>query len=152
MGRPLEEEMLVKYLAKRFTGTEVWTHVRLGALPDLKIPGLDPEAARRLAMPGLPEIDAIVVEGEDVYLIEAKVVKEWENLGKMIIYRELLPVTPGWEGVDVRRIKPILVMAKASPLLRQVAQKFGVQVETYMTERAYEILTKGYPSQQRGSS
>jgi len=149
MGDPLEEEMLVKYLAKRFTHTEVHTHVRLGSPPQISIPGLDPEKARRMMMPGLPEVDAIVVDGADIYMIEAKVAKEWENLGKMIIYRELLPQTPGWEGVDVSRIKPLLVMAKASPLLASVAAKFGVQVDTYMTERAYEILTKGYPSQRR---
>jgi len=34
MGKPLEEEMLQKYLAKRFTGTRIYTHVRLGKLPD----------------------------------------------------------------------------------------------------------------------
>jgi len=149
MGDPLEEEMLVKYLAKRFTHTEVHTHVRLGSPPQISIPGLDPEKARRMAMPGLPEVDAVVVENGAVYLIEAKVAKEWENLGKMLIYRALLPETPGWEGVDVDKIRPLLVMAKASPLLQQVAKKFGVEVDTYMTERAYEILTKGYPSQRR---
>jgi len=100
-------------------------------------------------MPGLPEIDAIVVDGEAIYMIEAKVAKEWENLGKMIIYRELLPQTPGWENVDVSKIRPLLVMAKASPLLKQVAERFGVEVDTYMTERAYEVLTKGWPSQQK---
>jgi len=149
MGRPLEEEMLVKYLAKRFTGTSIYTHVRLGSPPPIEIPGLDPEKARRMMMPGLPEVDAIVVENGAIWLIEAKVAKEWENLGKMLIYRALLPETPGWEGVDVTKIRPLLVMAKASPLLKQVAERFGVEVDTYMTERAYEILTKGYPSQRR---
>jgi len=149
MGNPLEEEMLVKYLAKRFKGTEIHTHVRLGSPPQISIPGLDPEKARRMAMPGLPEIDAIVIENGSVYMIEAKVAKEWENLGKMLIYRALLPETPGWEDVDVSKIKPLLVMAKASPLLLEVAKRFGVDVDTYMTERAYEILTKGYPSQRR---
>jgi len=149
MGHPLEEEMLVKYLAKRFTGTSIYTHVRLGSPPAIEIPGLDPEKARRMLMPGLPEIDAIVVDQGQIYMIEAKVAKEWENLGKMLIYRELLPVTPGWEGVDPTKIRPLLVMARASPLLQQVAKRFGVEVDTYMTERAYEILTKGWPSQRR---
>jgi len=149
MGKPLEEEMLVKYLAKKFKGTSIYTHVRLGSPPAIEIPGLDPEKAKRMMMPGLPEVDAIVVEDDKIYMIEAKVAKEWENLGKMIIYRELLPQTPGWEGVDVTKIRPLLVMAKASPLLVEVAKRFGVEVDTYMTERAYEILTKGWPSQRR---
>jgi hypothetical protein len=34
MGRPLEEEMLYKYVARRWPEARVWFHVRLGKLPD----------------------------------------------------------------------------------------------------------------------
>jgi len=140
MGNPLEEEMLVKYVNQRWPGGRTWFHVRLGKLPDLEIPGLDPEKARRLAMPAMPEIDAVVVDGADVWLIEAKVVRVWENLGKMLLYKALLPQTPGWENVDVSKIKLLMVVARAPPELIAAAAAQAVQVEKYTTARIEEFL------------
>jgi hypothetical protein len=144
---PLEEELLVTYINRFFPNAHVFYHVRLGHTPDVPIAGLDAAKSRRLMMPGLPELDAIVIDGTTVYLVEAKVKKEWENLGKMLIYKYLLPKTPGWELVDVSKLKLLLVMGQATDLLKSVAASMGVSVAEYMTPRVREILTLGWPSQ-----
>jgi len=137
-GEPLEEEMLVKYVMGRWPAAKVWFHVRLGKLPNLEIPGLDPERARRLAMPAMPEIDCIVVDDADIYMIEAKVVRVWENLGKMMLYRNLLPNTPGWENVDLTKVKMLMVVARAPPELIAAATAQGIDVAQYTTPRIEE--------------
>jgi hypothetical protein len=145
MGRPLEEEMLTSYLMDRFQGGKWWVHVRLGALPDIQIPGLDVAKARLLAMPGLPELDAIAVLGADVYLIEAKVLKEWDNLGKMLVYKWLLPQTAGWEAVNMATVKMLLVLCRASQALKNCAVAMGVLVDVYNTPATAAFLQTGYP-------
>lgn len=144
---PLEEEMLVGYITQRFPNAQVWFHVRLGALPNISIPGLDPERARRLGMPTLPEVDAIVRQGSDVWLAEAKLFKEWDNLGKITIYRTLLPKTPGWEQVDMAKVHMLMILGRVSAPLLELAQNLGVEVAVYLTDRAREILVYGFPSQ-----
>jgi len=141
VGKALEEELLIKYVMQRWPTAKVWFHVRLGRLPNIEIPGLDPEKARRLAMPGLPEVDAIVVDGPNIYLIEAKVVRVWENLGKMMLYRTLLPQTAGWEGVDVARLKMLMVVARAPPELRAAADAQGILVDQFTTPRIEEFFS-----------
>jgi len=140
MGNPLEEEQLVKYVSQRWPAARTWIHVRLGKLPDLEIPGLDPEKARRMALPAMPEIDAIVVDGDLTWLVEAKVVRVWENLGKMILYKTLLPQTPGWEGVDMSKVRLLMVVARAPAELIAAAQAQGVDVEKFTTPRIEEFL------------
>lgn len=137
--------MLTSYLMDRFAGGKWWTHVRLGALPDIVIPGLDVVKARRLAMPGLPEIDAVAVLGTDVFLIEAKIWKEWDNLGKMLCYRWLLPQTAGWEAVDMTKVKMLLVMCRATTALKNCAAAMGVLVDVYNTQTTALLLQNGYP-------
>lgn len=149
MTNQVEEALLSAYLITRFPNAERHVHVRLGALPDISIPGLDPIKARRLAMPGLPEIDAVVVQGGLTYLIEAKVAKEWDCLGKMLIYRYLLPQTAGWENVDMTKVIPLLVLGRATAALKNCASVMGVSVDVFSIPAVEQILTYGYPSQQK---
>jgi hypothetical protein len=147
MNQALEEEMLSAYIAATYPQSTVYFHVRIGSIPDIAIPGLDAAATRRLMLPGLPELDAIVLHQGETILIEAKVAKEWDNLGKMLIYRYLLPLTPGWEHVDVSKLKLLMVLGRASPLLKQTAAAMGVSIAVAPTARVTEILTLGFPSQ-----
>jgi hypothetical protein len=100
-------------------------------------------------MPSLPEVDAVVADGEDVYLVEAKLFKIWENIGKMLIYKTLLPQTPGWENVDVQKLKLVMVVGQVTPDQLQLAQAHNIQVDVFLTDRAREILLYGFPSQRK---
>jgi hypothetical protein len=139
--------MLVAYITAHFPSAHIFYHVRLGSIPNIPIAGLDFAAARRVLSLSLPEVDAIVLNGSDVYLIEAKIAKEWDNLGKMLIYRYLLPITAGWEKVNVAAIKLLMILGRATPLLVSTASAMGVSLVVAPTPRVTEILTLGYPSQ-----
>jgi hypothetical protein len=143
MGFPAEKELLYFYIRDKFPAATVHYSVRLGSIPEINIPGLDVARARALAMVSMPELDAIVISQGVVYLVEAKIWKVWDNLGKMLIYKHLLPQTAGWENVDMSKVIPLMVVARAPEAWAKCAASMGVSFQVYSTPRVQTLIEEG---------
>jgi len=124
-----ERRYVAEYVAMRFPGDVVSFNVRLFTDPDVSIPGLSAESTLRLISRSGLFVDAIIHRGSDVILIEAKVEMESQALGQLLIYKELIQKTPGFDHLLPEDISLLMVSPITKPWIDPVLRKYGVMVD-----------------------
>lgn len=126
MGEPLEERMMSEFVAERFPGIPTSVHLRVGwpNSVDPKQPGALEE--RQLKLSTLPEADLVVRTEELATIYEFKIRREQEALGKLLLYRELLLSTPGYEDLKEENVALVIVTGREDPRVTAMAAKLGI--------------------------
>ncbi len=127
----IEERMLGEYVAEELPGIPTDVHLRLGMPTQLK--GRPPgwELERPYYLMTLQEADLVYREGELAHLVEFGVSRPQTNLGQLLVYRTLLPDTPGYLDTPLEQIRPRIVVGRDEPTVKAVADAVDVDVEVW---------------------
>lgn len=122
MGEPRETAYLSRWAAGLPKGAQVFYNVRIGRTPG------DP-ALRQVMKSLLKEIDALVLTDGELWLVEAKIVRQDDALGKLKIYRDRLYQDPDWGPVAKgKTLKLVLLTPVAFETFREDAARAGVEL------------------------
>ena len=132
MGDQIEEEMLATYVMERFKGRIVSPHLRLGQPRGFTRERPAPEELRRLHMSELPEADLVYRDGDKAAIYEFAIWKPSMKLGQLLIYKTLLPSTPGFYDVDPTNVSLVLVNGQRDDQVANAAISYGVGYEIFL--------------------
>ena len=125
--------MLGEYLAKFHAGCRVITRVRLGPhLSPESDPTLTPEEQSLLGAAFRRWADAVCIDAGVLYVIETALMPDPRDVSLLLLYMDLIDVTP--ELAEVARLprKAILVFAHgADPYTTALAVRHGIEVRIY---------------------
>ena len=130
----IEERMMSEYVSEKLRGRKNWTHLRVGMPPGVKRGAPNWEYERQIKLPRLMEADVVYWEGLDVMLVEFKVRRFQEAIGKLQQYKILLPDTPDFFDVDPDRIRLKIVFGRPDIMAENLARSLGIEVEHYEPE------------------
>jgi hypothetical protein len=122
-----ETRMLTEYLAWSYPGAIVWERLRLGPLqPTSSAEGLSPE---ELSMMGVFRrwADAVAVTRDELVLIEGKMRSEPGAVAQLLLYRDLVSLTPELNDYRDRRLVLELVVAVEDPAVRRLCDQQGIR-------------------------
>ncbi len=126
----------------QFPDSPVTFNVRLFTPNTVVIPGLSEKAGNRLLSSGGLYVDAIVKRSGELLLIEAKVEMESQALGQLLIYRELIKKTPGFDALTDGDIVLRMVSPIAKPWIDSVLAKYGIEVDHWAPKWIIDYLAE----------
>ncbi len=88
--------------------------------------------------------DLVGILGEEILVVEAKMVPEPGAISQLQHYIDLMPLTPLMQTHAGKRVQGILLFAVDDPLIRQRAEQAGFRVEIYTPAWANEYLELKY--------
>ncbi len=139
--RAIERRYIIEYVYTKWPNpTAVFFNIRLG-----KPPGEAKKAAPHLEEKWFkvwtPYADAIVVDKEHVWVIEAKIRNPRQALGQLIDYVRRVPDTKKlWRYLPNRSIVPLLVMPLEDPEIVRTAELYGIVVDFFRPKWVEEYL------------
>jgi hypothetical protein len=130
-ARNPESRLIAEYVAEKFSAYRVTLRQPLGEPVVPAESGLSMTARLRASRPWRPEVDAVVVFGEALLLIEAKVDQYLFGISKLPFYASLVKRTPElapWAALEIRMR---LVCPVDPTWLLQVAEEHNVEIDVY---------------------
>jgi hypothetical protein len=136
----IEERMMSEYIAKYLRSRRTYTHVRLGMPKGLKIGDPNWEYERRIKMPTLLEADLIVRMDDLLVVIEFKVRRFQEAIGKLLQYAILVPETPEFQDWPASKISLRIVFGRPESRAEDLARRLGIEVEQFEPPWLQEMI------------
>jgi hypothetical protein len=127
----IEERMMSEYIAQKLPAIHTWTHLRLGMPPGVQIGAPNWQYERQIKMPALLEADLVYMDGRAWWIVEFKVRRFQEAIGKLQQYKLLLPETPGFELTRPEYIKLKIVFGRPDPNAERLAGALDIAVEQF---------------------
>ncbi|MEM3979987.1 MAG: hypothetical protein QXF79_01860, partial [Ignisphaera sp.] len=112
----------------------------LGPIPEKLVQEVGFSKAIGYARPYRPEVDALIIYGQEIILAEAKIFKVMDGLSKLPIYGALVPQTPELKQYLPRKIVLKLITPKKIPWLENICNELGVEVIVYQPDWVKEYL------------
>jgi len=85
-------------------------------------------------MATLPEADLVYRDNGLVWILEFAVWRPQVKMGQLLVYKQLLPKTPGYWNTPEDRIRLKLVLGRREPVVENVAKAAGIEIEIYQPE------------------
>jgi len=126
--------MMSEYIAEHLADKEVAVHLRLGMPVGVSVMQPNWEWRRRLFMATLPEADLVYRDNGLVWILEFAVWRPQVKMGQLLVYKQLLPKTPGYWNTPEDRIRLKLVLGRREPVVENVAKAAGIEIEIYQPE------------------
>lgn len=130
-NRQVETRMIAEYLVAQYSKFPYMTNVPLGTSSVSLQQQFGTDKALGLSYPNRWKADAIVILPKYLIVIEAKVWQVLMGLGKLPIYKDLIPITPELQQYQPRDILMELVVAQSNPNLEVAARGRGVTIKEY---------------------
>lgn len=139
-SRQVETRMVSEYMLQEYGKYTHMTKVPLGKVPDELMSEMGYKRAVGVTRPFRPEVDAVAILPGALILIEAKVWNVLNGLGKLPMYKSLVPFTP--ELVQWHHLPVImeLVVGWSNDNLELMARDAGVRVRVYCPEWLSEVV------------
>jgi hypothetical protein len=123
--------MLGEYLAFQYPNDNVWERLRLGPLKAVGSP--EGWTEQEMAMSGVFRrwADAVVQTPSELIIVEAKMRSAPGAVAQLLLYQELVDLTP---ELDAYRSLPQvleLVVAIDDPAVRRMAERQGIRVRVF---------------------
>jgi hypothetical protein len=131
MGQMRERRLISEYVAERFSKDRVILGCPLGSAPEKLIATLGPRRALRVARGLRPEVDALVVRGQQLIMVEAKIRAWVDGIAKLPLYKSLVPTTPELEQYKDYPVEMRLCFPWYSETIDQAAKNLGVVLDVY---------------------
>ncbi len=133
MARRVEREMrlLKEWVAQTYPTSLAWFRVRLGPYPESISLGEGITVSGKVRQVYNRWADAVVLDGNTVLLIEAKIRSEPGALAQLELYEKLLLKTPEFTGFWRKIIQPVLLTAFPDPEVDAMAAEKGFWTRTY---------------------
>jgi len=147
--RHVHEPYLNEFLRLHYPPFTWRTNVRLG-LPheELRVEGLT-AAERRMLTRWRLEVDAVVLQPEQVTILEALIRPEWWKIPMLLLYERLFLVTEefrDWWEVPIRKL---IVTPLDAPFFRAFAKDIDVDWAVYAPDWVLRYLETLWPRRRR---
>jgi len=137
-----ETRLLAQYLAERWPAARTVQNIPLGIIPAaVDTSALAPEELRALSRTRR-WVDAVIFLPAECILIEAGIVPDPGDLGKLAYYCRLWPTTPEYPEARDRRYRGLLVYALPDPVLTVLARDWGYNIELFRPPWVDEYLAR----------
>jgi len=114
-----EAKYVNDFLATKFPTALQWKRVRLGPLPNVE--------QARLYQITLRWADAVIYDGKDVSIVEAKIANQVGGLAQLELYAKLFRETPEFSAYKGADVKLILVAPKFERDVDNLARSKNIQ-------------------------
>jgi len=115
LRREIEPRWVSEYVLTHYAGFPASFRTPLGPVPQDWITEHGQAMATRMYRPWRPEVDAIVYLPKVLILIEAKIMKYMDGLGKILLYKEQVPISPDLkEHADKEILMELLLPVEVS--------------------------------------
>lgn len=132
MGQQRETRLLNEWLWLYHRNTPTWKNVPLGSF--------HVEKGMREFMSKSPRADAIYVEEDTVFIVEAKIVDELKGIAELEMYKALFPGTPAFSQYHDLPIELVLLRARERPEVSQMAIDKNITPVTFTPSWVQEYL------------
>jgi len=130
LRREIEPRWVSWYIKEYYPDAEVRLRCPLGSIPAELVEFYGPAKAAKVYRPSRLEVDALVIEPDELILIEAKIFKYMDGLSKLPIYKAAARKAPELQVFKDRPIRMHLLLPVAIPSIVEVAPDVGVEVKT----------------------
>ncbi len=127
----VEVRMVAEYLKDQYSKFPHITNQPLGLVDESLLKQYGYTKGLGIQRPRRPIVDAIVILPNYLVLIEAKVWQVVNGLGKLPLYKSLVPLTPELKEYNPRQVLMELVVGWTNPNLEVMAREVGVTVRVY---------------------
>ncbi len=135
MNQQREQRLLNQYLQENFRDKPQWTRVRLGPAAT--------KGEARLFKVGMRWADAIVKNGDEILIFEAKLRPDAGAIGQLQVYSDLFRKTPEFSDFATLPIRMIFLTTKLDMGLKSQTDRLGIEyvvfnppwVATFLQER-----------------
>jgi hypothetical protein len=139
-SRQVETRLVAEYLKENFSKFTFITKQPLGKVSETLMAEEGYKRAINLSRPFRPEVDAAVILPRHILIVEAKVWNIISGLGKLPLYKSLVPFTPELQQYMPREVLMELVVGWTNPNLELMARDAGVRVRLYCPEWLQEVV------------
>jgi len=131
-----------EYALFRFPDRPTRPACPLGPIPEALVKEYGLSKAIRAYRPYRPEVDLLVVGDKEIIIIEADIRNLYGAVGKLVLYRSLVPLTPELRHYKDWPVRAVFLTPKAHLPLREVAKIHDVEIDewapTWVLERWQE--------------
>lgn len=138
--RQVETRLVSEYILSRYANFPILYDQGLGPVPDEYLREYGYQKGIGFYDPQRPHVDAIVLLPRHFLLIEAKVWEITPGLGKLPLYKALIPTTPELKQYQPRDVLMELVVGWTKPSLEIMAGSIGVKVVVFCPEWVATIV------------
>jgi len=131
-----ENRLIHEYVDAFYTNQPKWYRQRLG-------PAMNPENARMMSVINR-WADAVVFDGQNMVIIEAKMRPDPGAVGQLQLYAELLPQTPDFTMYANKPVRLVLVTTKEDLSTRTFCEGKGVEYAIYNPPWVIDYLNAFY--------
>lgn len=137
-----EARYVSEFVLEKYPNATKKLRCPLGTAPESFIKEFGLRKALNVYRPSRPEVDACVIEGDHIVLIEGKIMKVLDGISKLIVYRDLVQETPELVAYKTLRVDAVLVTPKPPGWTRTVAEKNNISIEIFLPEWLDEYYKK----------
>jgi len=127
----VEELLLSKYVMANLQNRESYAHLRVGQPKGFTYEQPAPQNVRQLYLSTLPEADLVVRDPSSATIYEFGIWRPQTKLGQLLVYKELLRLTPGFRDLKEESIRMVLVQPQEDPVIEAIAKKYQVGYEVF---------------------
>lgn len=138
--RQVEVRLVAEYLKATYSKFPCIQSQPLGIVNEKILAELGYAKGMAIQRPRRPCVDAVVILPRYIVLIEAKVWNIVSGLGKLPLYKSLVPLTPELKEYQPRETIMELVVGWTNPNLEVMARDAGVQIRTYTPDWLKEVV------------
>lgn len=139
-SRQVETRLVSEYLKENYSEFLFIMKQPLGVVSEDLMRREGYKKALGITRPFRPEVDAVVVLPHYLLIIEAKVWNIVNGLGKLPLYKSLVPITPELKEYMPREVLMQLVVGWSSANLEIMARDQGVEVRVYRPPWLEEVV------------
>jgi len=126
-----EQRLLAEWLAEEVYPTRHRQKVPLGAPPADLVAQIGLQQAIATVRPWRFEVDAIVWDDSELWVVEAKIMKLVDGVAKLPLYAGLVDRTPELAALVGLKRRMILLAPFNPPQLQEIAAIYGVEVVVF---------------------
>lgn len=139
-NRQVETRLVAEYLKAQYSQFTCITKVPLGLISESLQADVGYSKAAGVMRPFRPEVDAVVILPRYIVIIEAKVWQVVSGLGKIPLYKSLVPLTPELKQYMPREILMELVVGWTYSNLEVMARDAGVTIRLFCPDWLTEVV------------
>jgi len=124
----------------------------LGTAPDMWLKTMGMEKALRSYRPFRPEVDACIITRNELILIEGKIMRVLDGAAKLIIYRDLVDITPELQHLAPLKRRAIVLTPQPPGWAKTITEKHKIEFEIYKPDWLtdyWEWMNKYWTAEER---
>jgi hypothetical protein len=138
--RQVEVRMVAEYLKAQYSKFEYIISQPLGVVDQALLAKYGYEKGMGIQRPRRPSVDAVVILPRYLVIVEAKVWSVVNGLGKLPLYKSLVPLTPELKQYQPREVLMELVVGWTNPNLEVMARDAGVTIRIFCPAWLGEVV------------